>query len=182
MTSYITSALPTIEFCLYPGLRYEVIQAFQDDDRSTHPVGETWIFLGYEEIKFTSAYILHAEAPEGRHLKFRMSHRRVVAIDPPTVFDDLHRFLRGPNVDWVNIKSRLSVAATKVVERYKSEFESVPVKSEALLDKIHRLGWYARYARDEYDGEAREEAQKRIDEISLLHREVLTIFQKEPTH
>jgi len=37
---------------LHAGKSYEVIKEFADYDRHTHPVGETWSFLGYSFLPY----------------------------------------------------------------------------------------------------------------------------------
>lgn len=51
---------------LRPGARYRVVQAFVDFDRVTHPVGETWTFLGHNFLPYDAGLSLFVSL-DGEH-------------------------------------------------------------------------------------------------------------------
>lgn len=55
--------------------RYEVIKAFTDFDRTLHPVGETWIFLGHNFLPYDDGLTLWALRDGREPGSFRMQWR-----------------------------------------------------------------------------------------------------------
>ena len=56
---------------LIPGMMYRVITAFEDFDGSSHPVGETWKYVGHNFVPYDDGLTLYIEK-EGQPHSIRL--------------------------------------------------------------------------------------------------------------
>ncbi len=60
---------------LRAGRPYAVVRAFVDFDGETHPVGETWIYLGHAFAPDDDALSLHVRGDDDAERRIRLSRR-----------------------------------------------------------------------------------------------------------
>lgn len=60
---------------LTPGTCYVVIQSFEDSDGTSHPVGETWTFLGHGFLPHEDGVSLFVSFDGAREWHIRMQWR-----------------------------------------------------------------------------------------------------------
>ena len=60
---------------LAAGQRYAVVRTFADCDGETHPVGETWIYLGHKVAPEVAGLSLLVRADDGAERRIRLSRR-----------------------------------------------------------------------------------------------------------
>ena len=60
---------------LTAGRKYIVISEFQDFDRDTHPIGETWIFLGSSFVPYDDGLSLFVSLDGEHEWQIRMQWR-----------------------------------------------------------------------------------------------------------
>ena len=60
---------------LVRGNAYRVARPFEDYDGDTHPLGETWTFLGYSFLPYDDGLSLFVSTGEGQEWQIRLQHR-----------------------------------------------------------------------------------------------------------
>ncbi|HMG66065.1 MAG TPA: DUF3601 domain-containing protein [Chitinophagaceae bacterium] len=67
---------------LIPGQKYKVIKAFNDFDKITHPVGETWTFLRTNFLPYEDGLTLHVSIDHfDKELSYRFQWRNEEQAD-----------------------------------------------------------------------------------------------------
>ena len=61
---------------LITGRKYRVIKAFTDYDRSFHPEGEEWLFLGYSYLPYDDglSWFVSLDGKQEWHIRMQLSH------------------------------------------------------------------------------------------------------------
>ena len=75
---------------LHAGRRYRVAESFTDFDRTEHPAGEEWVFLGHNFVPYDDGHTFYIRSDDGREMSFRMQG---YASEQGPVIDALDRYL-----------------------------------------------------------------------------------------
>jgi hypothetical protein len=60
---------------LEAGKRYEVIREFTDFDRTVHPVGERWLFVGHQFLPYDNGLSLFVQTDAGEwHMRWQLTN------------------------------------------------------------------------------------------------------------
>jgi hypothetical protein len=147
MDSEHAGVLPLGERRLIPGVEYRVVAEFRDDLGAAHPVGERWVFLGFEQPRLYPGYVLHVRESQGFERSFRLRENGVL-----TGFDS---FVVGPIVETPILMSQLRPEAQAAFRRVRRWLpEQLPAASDALIGSLLRAASHAGVAYGRGDEDA----------------------------
>lgn len=90
MTPSIVASIRYGSVLLKPGTRYRVILEFRDYDGVQHPVGEEWVFRGYNIFPYDDGHTLFVEFSSGNEGEIRLQwHRKSQAH----ILESLERYV-----------------------------------------------------------------------------------------
>ena len=159
---------------LLPGVEYEVIKTFEDNEGRRHPEGENWTFLGWRPTREHSGLAMYVKNVAGEVFYFRLlSLKKEQSI----VFSCFENYVVGNPPSSESYISRLDESALEALRRCEQWISPIPDNSEDFFRKRNSARGNAHIAsgRAGYEGN---HYQKIEADLNFLYKRLIETSKK----